>query len=153
MGVPRRNGCRQLLSCDGRYRRGQSLCPGDCDAQCRSQRGGVARAGQGEVLVKGGGPLEQLGRLGAIAFDKTGTLTQGTPRVTDVHPYKDASVEDLVQTAIAVEERSDHPLAQAIVRYGKQHLDEPHVDRAADVESIPGRGMKASMGGTPVYVG
>jgi Cd2+/Zn2+-exporting ATPase len=84
---------------------------------------GVARAGQGGVLVKGGGPLERLGRLGAIAFDKTGTLTEGKPRVTDVRPYNGTSEEELLRVAVATEQLSDHPLAEAVVRHGQEHLD------------------------------
>src|SRR3546814_16558410 len=47
---------------------------------------GVARAARGGVLIKGGGPLETLGSLNALAFDKTGTLTEGRPRITDIVP-------------------------------------------------------------------
>lgn len=77
---------------------------------------GVARAGRGGVLVKGGGPLEALGGLTAIAFDKTGTLTEGEPRVTDVVPSHDATEAELVETVVAVERLSEHPLARAVVR-------------------------------------
>ena len=63
---------------------------------------GVARAARGGVLIKGGGPLENLGRLTAIAFDKTGTLTEGKPRVTDIVPFGDTTDELLLRNAIAV---------------------------------------------------
>ncbi|WP_263789997.1 heavy metal translocating P-type ATPase [Salinibacter sp.] len=114
---------------------------------------GVARAGQGGVLVKGGGPLEQLGRLGAVAFDKTGTLTEGDPRVTDVRPYNGTSKEDLLQAAVAAEKLSDHPLAEAVVRHGREHLGDRTLEEATEMESITGRGIRASIGGLPVHVG
>ena len=119
---------------------------------------GVARAGRGGVLVKGGGPLENLGTLSAIAFDKTGTLTEGKPRVTDVVPYGDASEDELLHTAVAVERLSDHPLAAAVVRLGQERLNGRPAAVAHDLESITGRGIKARIGGNgtvgePVYVG
>ena len=82
----------------------------------------VARAGQFGVLVKGGGPLENLGTLRAIAFDKTGTLTEGRPRLTDVKPAPGVDESELLAVAVAVESRSDHPLAAAIVRDGNERL-------------------------------
>jgi Cd2+/Zn2+-exporting ATPase len=105
------------------------------------------------VLVKGGGPLERLGRLGAIAFDKTGTLTEGKPRVTDVRPYNGTLEEELLRVAVATEQLSDHPLAEAVVRHGQEHLDGRSLQAATDLESITGRGIRASLGGVPVYVG
>ena len=113
----------------------------------------LARAGQNGVLVKGGGPLERLGRLGAVAFDKTGTLTEGKPRVTDVHPHGDVSEAELLRVASAVEQLSDHPLAEAVVRHGQEHLDGRPLQDATDLESITGRGIRASLGGIPVHVG
>jgi Cd2+/Zn2+-exporting ATPase len=83
---------------------------------------GVARAGRGGVLVKGGGPLENLGTLTSIAFDKTGTLTEGKPRLTDVVAAEGASEDELLTTALAVEEHSDHPLASAIVAGARERL-------------------------------
>jgi Cd2+/Zn2+-exporting ATPase len=114
---------------------------------------GVARAGRGGVLVKGGGPLENLGTLTALAFDKTGTLTEGEPRVTDVQPYDGTMEDELLATAVAVEQLSDHPLAEAVVRFGRERLDGLKLDAAHDLESITGRGVKAVMGGLPVYIG
>ena len=75
---------------------------------------GVARAARGGVLVKGGRPLEELGSLTAIAFDKTGTLTEGKPKLTGVYPLNGISEKELLETVIAVEKLSDHPLATAI---------------------------------------
>jgi Cd2+/Zn2+-exporting ATPase len=113
---------------------------------------GVARAGRGGVLVKGGGPLEHLGTLSAIAFDKTGTLTEGTPSVTDVVPSAGTDETELLRTAVAVEKLSDHPLARAIVKYGQDHL-ERNDDAAHDLESLTGRGIKARINDEPVYIG
>ena len=112
----------------------------------------VARAGRSGVLVKGGGPLENLGELGAIAFDKTGTLTEGKPKVTNVVPAIGVAEKDLLRTAVAVEKLSDHPLAAAVVSYGKEQLDGDALGEAADMESILGRGIKAVLNGEPVYV-
>ena len=114
---------------------------------------GVARAGQRGVLVKGGGPLEQLGRLGAVAFDKTGTLTRGEPRVEAVVPHGDTSETELLRVAAAVERQSDHPLAAAVVDYADATLGS---DRGLDVravETITGRGITATIGGEPVHIG
>jgi Cd2+/Zn2+-exporting ATPase len=114
---------------------------------------GVARAARGGVLVKGGGPLEQLGRIKAIAFDKTGTLTEGKPRLTDVVSFNGISEEELLRVAIAVETLSDHPLAAAVVRGGKERLKSDAVVPAQDVQSITGRGVKATVDGQAVYIG
>ncbi|NND97091.1 MAG: heavy metal translocating P-type ATPase, partial [Pirellulaceae bacterium] len=114
---------------------------------------GVARAARGGVLIKGGGPLENLGRLTAIAFDKTGTLTEGKPRITDVVPYGDVSEGDFLRTAIAVEKLSDHPLAAAVVRDGLEKLNGESIPEATDLQSITGRGIKATVDGQPVYIG
>jgi Cd2+/Zn2+-exporting ATPase len=113
----------------------------------------LARAGQGGVLVKGGGPLEHLGRLGAVAFDKTGTLTEGAPRVTDVRPHNGTSEEYLLRAAVAAERLSDHPLAEAVVQYGDEHLEGRPPEDAAEMRDITGRGVRASVGGRPVHVG
>ncbi len=114
---------------------------------------GVARAARGGVLIKGGGPLENLGRLSAIAFDKTGTLTEGKPRITDVVSYGDVSETEFLRTTIAVEQLSDHPLAAAVVRDGKERLKESIIPEAHDLQSITGRGIKATVENQTVYVG
>jgi Cd2+/Zn2+-exporting ATPase len=115
---------------------------------------GIARAARGGVLVKGGGPLENLGKLGAIAFDKTGTLTEGKPRVTDVLPAAGVDQRDLLAVAIAVEALSDHPLAAAVVRDGQARLGASiAVPQATDLRSITGRGLTARIGEDVVLVG
>lgn len=114
---------------------------------------GVARAARGGVLVKGGGPLENLGRIGAIAFDKTGTLTEGKPRLTDVVVTSGCSEDELLRVAMAVEKLSDHPLAAAVVRGAEERLKGDSDLQAHDVQSITGRGIKATIDGVPVYIG
>ncbi|MDX2197796.1 MAG: heavy metal translocating P-type ATPase, partial [Phycisphaerae bacterium] len=114
---------------------------------------GVARAARGGVLVKGGGPLENLGSLSAIAFDKTGTLTAGKPRITDVVPAPGVAGKDLLRVAVAVESLSDHPLARAIARDGRERLGEVAVPHARDLESLTGRGVAANVDGNKVLIG
>ena len=114
---------------------------------------GVARAGRGGVLVKGGAPLENLGQLTAIAFDKTGTITKGEPRLTDVQPAEGIEEAELLRIAAAVETLSDHPLAKAVVRDAAERLDGGVPVEANGLESITGRGVRAEVQGEPVYIG
>ncbi len=114
---------------------------------------GVARAARGGVLVKGGAPLENLGSLSAIAFDKTGTLTEGRPRITDIVPAEGVSEDELLRVAVAVEQLSDHPLAEAIARDGRERLGGRDVPEAQDLKSLTGRGVTATLEGKPVWIG
>ena len=110
---------------------------------------GIARAARGGVLVKGGAPLENLGRLRSIAFDKTGTLTEGKPRLTDVVAAPGAGKEELLRVAVAVERHSDHPLAAAVVAGAG---DTPAA-QALELRSITGRGVQATVDGEITHVG
>ncbi len=114
---------------------------------------GVARAGRGGVLVKGGGPLENLGTLTAIAFDKTGTLTEGKPRLTDVSAADGVDDRELLAVAVAVEALSDHPLAAAVVRDGEVQLGDYPRLAAEDVQSLTGRGVQARVSGQTTTIG
>ncbi|MFA5504888.1 MAG: heavy metal translocating P-type ATPase [Vulcanimicrobiota bacterium] len=126
-------------------------------ASILSAIGGAARRG---VLFKGGVHLERAGEIDAVAFDKTGTLTVGEPRVTDlVVEGTSISQEEgltgpatqLLQLAAAVESKSEHPLARAIVleteRRGIVYQD------ADDFQSISGMGASATVGGRRISVG
>ena len=114
---------------------------------------GVARAARGGVLIKGGAPLETLGVLHALAFDKTGTLTEGRPQVTDVVAAEGATEAQLLGVAIAVERLSDHPLAAAVVRDGSERFGSGAVPVATDLESLTGKGLRATVEGAPVHLG
>ena len=113
----------------------------------------VARAGQLGVLVKGGGPLEHLGTLRAVAFDKTGTLTEGRPRLTDVVPAAGIDATQLLTVAVAVEARSDHPLASAVVRDGTERLAGRTPVEASAVTAVTGKGVRAIVEGEEVLIG
>ncbi|MAB67111.1 MAG: heavy metal translocating P-type ATPase [Bacteroidetes bacterium] len=114
---------------------------------------GVARAAKSGVLIKGGRPLEDLGVLTALAFDKTGTLTEGKPKLTKIIPLGDINKDELLKIAVAVENLSDHPLAKAVVRDGKERLDGADIPEAKDLEAVLGKGIKASLGEDKVYIG
>ena len=114
---------------------------------------GVARAAKSGVLIKGGRPLEDLGVLTALAFDKTGTLTEGKPKLTEVVALGDVKEEELLRVAVAVEGLSDHPLAKAVVRDGKERLKGADIPEAKDLEAVLGKGIKATLGSDKVYIG
>lgn len=112
---------------------------------------GIAQAARRGVLIKGGAHLEQLGALRAIAFDKTGTLTLGKPEVSDVVAFEGSSEHELLRYAGAVENRSQHPLARAVVRRAAR--DSIKLPTADDVESVTGRGVKSYVEGRAVSLG
>ena len=114
---------------------------------------GIARAARGGVLIKGGAPLEELGSLDAMAFDKTGTLTEGKPRITDVVTVDGTSEEELLSVAVAVESLSDHPLAAAIARDGRERLGGKHAPTADGLQNLIGRGVTANLQGETVWIG
>jgi len=114
---------------------------------------GVARAARGGVLVKGGAPLELLGSLDAIAFDKTGTLTKGEPRIQQIIPAPGVDKQELMAIAVAVESLSDHPLAQAIARDGRDHVGDRSIPQAESLKSLTGRGVSALVGEDEILIG
>ena len=119
----------------------------------------IGNASRRGVLIKGGAYLERAGTVRVVAFDKTGTLTRGVPEVVTVTPCADLSAADLVRVAAAAEARSEHPLAQAVVRAGRQLAAEAPTGSAADPSSasdfvaFPGQGIRAVVGERRLWVG
>jgi Cd2+/Zn2+-exporting ATPase len=117
---------------------------------------GAARKG---VLIKGGGHLERASQVRCIAFDKTGTLTSGTPEVVAVVVLGQSGLpgaaemlpDEVVALAASVEQRSDHPIAQAIVRYAARAGVQ--VPAAAGVSALAGLGAEGSVGDVQVILG
>ncbi|HOC18665.1 MAG TPA: heavy metal translocating P-type ATPase [Vicinamibacterales bacterium] len=111
----------------------------------------LAAAARRGVLVKGGVHLERAAALGAMAFDKTGTLTRGRPEVVGVQPLNGTSPERLLGLAAALEARSEHPIARAIIERAAAGAVAPPPGEA--FRALPGLGAEASIEGAPVLVG
>lgn len=111
----------------------------------------IGSAAKKGVLIKGGTYLEAAGSLKVIAFDKTGTLTTGRPEVTDIIPMAEWREDSLIQIAAAIEKRSQHPLADAILKYAKDRA--LPVQESTSFEAITGKGAKAEVNGKTVYIG
>ncbi|OYR49528.1 cadmium-transporting ATPase [Halorubrum sp. Ea1] len=113
---------------------------------------GITSAAKNGVLIKGGNHLEAMGQVDAVALDKTGTLTRGELAVTDLVPLGGADEETLLRRAAALERRSEHPIAAAILgraeRAGVGALAEP-----AGFESLTGKGVRADIDGETYYAG
>lgn len=110
--------------------------------------GNAARHG---VLIKGGAHLEAAGGIKVVAFDKTGTITTGEAQVTDVIPSNGFTPEQALTLAASVESRSEHPLAQAILRFARQERVVPQP--ITDFEAFTGMGAAAKFDGTTCIVG
>lgn len=111
----------------------------------------TGRGAEMGILIKGGEPLERLGEATTVVFDKTGTLTEGRPSLTDVVPLGSISEADLVSAVAAVEQESEHPLADAIVRHAAElKLSLPSVSA---FQALPGKGVEGIVDGRTVRVG
>jgi Cu+-exporting ATPase len=111
----------------------------------------VGRGAQLGVLFKGGEALERLAHLDAVVLDKTGTLTIGRPVLESTHAAGGYTEEELLRWAAAAEERSNHPLAHAVVDAAhEQGLAWPS---ATDVQIVPGRGLSATVDGRECMLG
>ena len=104
--------------------------------------GAGAKAG---ILFKTAASLEAMGKTNIIVLDKTGTVTEGKPHVTDLIPAEGISQETLLQTALALEAKSEHPLASAVVAWGKeQGVAAPELTAFT---ALPGHGLSGQLNG------
>ena len=110
----------------------------------------ISRAGREGILIKGGLQLEALGRVQAVAFDKTGTLTKGAPQLTDVVALGGDETEAL-RLGAAVEARSEHPLAHAIVSAARER--DLELPPAQDFAALVGHGAGARIEDREIWVG
>lgn len=111
----------------------------------------IGSAAKSGVLIKGGAHLEKLGEVTVAAFDKTGTLTTGNLSICDIVPFNSHTPEDVLTMAAAVESRSEHPLADAIVTRARD-LGLPEL-QVAFFEAMPGKGARAVVNGGVIYIG
>ncbi|OZD70501.1 cadmium-transporting ATPase [Rhodococcus sp. 06-1059B-a] len=107
----------------------------------------IGAASRNGALVKGGAAVEELGRIRVVALDKTGTLTAGTPEVVDVVTAAGISRDDALVVAAALEARSEHPLAHAIL------ASVPTVAEADDVTAVAGHGLTGTLDGAEIRLG
>src|SRR6056297_1080557 len=114
---------------------------------------GLTSAARNGVLIKGGTHLEAMGEVEAVAVDKTGTLTTGDLGVTDVIALNGNSESDVLACAGALERRSEHPIADAVVDYADQQLSEPESRNVSNFEAITGEGVRAELDGVAHYAG
>ena len=112
---------------------------------------GVARAARSGVLIKGGAHLESLAEIRAIAMDKTGTITAGRPEIVDIVPVEGVTADRLLALAAALERRSEHPIAHAIVA-AAETAGAPRLE-AVDVAAIRGKGLEGTLDGAPLRAG
>lgn len=104
------------------------------------------------ILFKGGVHLENLSNLKAIAFDKTGTLTKGKPEVNEIIVREDLNKEEVLWKIASIENHSNHPLAQAIVKYVKT-LNARDLLHPESIEDVSGWGVKANISGQEWKIG
>jgi Cd2+/Zn2+-exporting ATPase len=112
---------------------------------------GIANAARNGVLIKGGAYLEQAGSVKVMAFDKTGTLTKGVPEVMDIIPFNSHSPEWLLKIATSLEVRSEHSIADAIIRKAGEENIVPF--EVKNFQSIPGMGAYGEIEKTMFYIG
>ena len=103
------------------------------------------------VLFKTAASLEAAGRTQIVALDKTGTITSGEPRVTDILPAEGVSESELLTLAASLEQKSEHPLAKAVLAYAEtETIACPDV---TDFAALPGNGLSARLDGMEIYGG
>ena len=112
---------------------------------------GTGKGAENGILIKGGEYLETSYRINAVVLDKTGTITKGQPEVSDIIPVASISADELIRLSAIAEKRSEHPLGAAVYEKGKQQFGE--VDDPDRFESIPGRGIKATVGAKNISIG
>ncbi|WP_455253858.1 heavy metal translocating P-type ATPase [Ruminococcus sp.] len=103
------------------------------------------------ILFKTAVSLEEAGKVQIVALDKTGTITCGEPRVTDILPVADVTEQELLSAATALEQKSEHPLAKAILQYSEEH--QIPASPVTEFQALVGNGLTAKWNGQVLYGG
>ena len=103
------------------------------------------------ILFKTAASLEQAGKTQIVALDKTGTITTGEMKVTDIHPLKGTSQDELLTVAYALESKSEHPISKAVTDYAKEN--NVPLEETTEFEVLSGNGLKAKLGTQPISGG
>ena len=103
------------------------------------------------ILFKTAASLEETGKMDIVALDKTGTITSGEPKVTDILPAPGVSEEELLRLALALEQKSEHPLARAIMEKGEER--NMKADEVTQFQALPGNGVTAELNGAKLSTG
>lgn len=112
---------------------------------------GMGKGAELGILIKNGEALEIARKVSVVVFDKTGTLTKGKPEVTDVIAFSDGGEREVLKIAASAEKRSEHPLAEAILRKAKSEGIE--IEEPEKFEFLAGKGVVASLNGDRILVG
>ena len=112
---------------------------------------GTGRGAENGILLKGGEQLEKAYQVSIIVFDKTGTLTKGEPSVTDLVPLDNVSEDEIVRFAASAEKGSEHPLAEAVIRYSKARGVK--IGKPSEFEAVSGQGVKVVLEKRQVLLG
>ncbi|MFA4880544.1 MAG: heavy metal translocating P-type ATPase [Candidatus Doudnabacteria bacterium] len=112
---------------------------------------GTGKGAEQGILIKGGEPLEAACKIKMIVFDKTGTLTQGKPQVTDIIGIGFGDEDEALGIAASLEKMSEHPLAEAIVKYAQE--ESALIKEVAGFRAIPGHGVEGEIDGQKYYFG
>ncbi|KAM7272311.1 hypothetical protein ACFE04_026974 [Oxalis oulophora] len=114
----------------------------------------LTKAATSGLLIKGGDHLETLANIKFIAFDKTGTITRGEFAVTEFQTLsQDISYQTLVYWVSSIESKSSHPMAAALVDYGRSLSIEPKPENVENFQNFPGEGICGKIEGKDVYIG
>ena len=103
------------------------------------------------ILIKGGEPLENAGKIQTVIFDKTGTITKGKPEVTDIENWGKLTEAEVLTLAASLEKQSEHPLAEAIVNYAAE--EKITLSEVKEFTAIPGHGIQGIVNKKQYYFG
>lgn len=121
---------------------------------------GSGKGAKNGILFKTAVSLEQAGKVRTVVLDKTGTITSGRPAVTDITDdtgrrldSEAAGKSDILRLAVSLEEKSEHPLARAIVSFGEKYIENRPLCTCEDFKALPGNGISARYEGKQAYAG
>ena len=112
---------------------------------------GTGKGAENGILIKSGEALELAHKVDTVIFDKTGTITEGKPTVTDIITTNDIDERYLIQLAVSAEKNSEHPLGEAIVKYGEENNIE--FKKVEEFKAIPGHGIEVTIDSKVILLG